>query len=197
MKSIYIFCLIENLFFVHYILLWAFKFLFLFDKFCGWFFLLILFYFFLLKIWILFESYFCQCLILKKLLCLIFEVWLSSICILRWFWWGCSFLWFLLYICRFVLLKKIILFNNIFVLKLRWILKILLLRISSSLLMNIFPCSWIRSMSFCEYYFNELIQSSFFLQSWSLTILKFVFLGFFYQISLFSKVDYFELALSC
>lgn len=152
MKSIYIFCLIENLFFVHYILLWAFKFLFLFDKFCGWFFLLILFYFFLLKIWILFESYFCQCFILKKLLCLIFEVWLSSICILRWFWWGCSFLWFLLYICRFVLLKKIILFNNIFVLKLRWILKILLLRISSSLLMNIFPCSRIR------FIFNDIFN---------------------------------------
>lgn len=144
MESIYIFSLIKILIFIKYILHLIFLFLFYFNQFLWRFLWFVFFYIFVFRIWVLFKSYLCQCLILKKLLSLIFKIWLSYIWILRWFRWSCSFLWFLFYIRRFALLEKIILFNIIFILKLWLIMEILLLRISSGLLMDIFSRSRIR-----------------------------------------------------
>lgn len=152
MESINIFWLIKILIFVKYILHLIFLFLFYFNKFLWRFLWFIFFYIFFFRIWVLFKSYLCQSFILKKLLSLIFKIWLSYIWILRWFRWSCSFLWFLFYIRIFTLLKKIILFNIIFILKLGLIMKILLLRISSSLLMNIFSRS--RIWFIINYFFN-------------------------------------------
>lgn len=75
---------------------------------------------------------------------MIFKIWLCYIWVLRWLGWSSSFLWFLFCISRFALLEKIILFNIIFILKLRLIMEVLLLRIGSGLLMNIFSRSRIR-----------------------------------------------------
>ena len=90
------------------------------------------------------EAYFSESFILKKLLCLIFEIWLSYIWILRWLRRSSPFLRFLLSITSVILLEKIIMFNWIFILKLALIMKILLLRCCSNLLMNIFSSSRIR-----------------------------------------------------
>ena len=152
MESSYIFSLIKILIFIKYIVHLVFLFLFYFNQFLWRFLWFVFFFIFVFRIWVLFKSYLSQCFILKKLLSLIFKIWLSYIWILRWFRWSCSFLWFLFYIRRFTLLEKIILFNIIFILKLWLIMEILLLRISSGLLMNIFSRSRIRFI--INYFFN-------------------------------------------